>query len=603
MNQRSQILGYALLAFAVILTDPFTTVGFGQDNRDLSFGQTNHSVFVGRLIRSGRSRNGTPRFALLGDEGSVTAYIVPATGMNVGQHVNRQVGVTARSIRRGPNRIPYILAQQVSQLESVNPVETVLDEPRIIIEEADPLADVMQDFSDEDASTSIADLLWRDLDDEVVLAQAQENILPPMPNTVGPSPGYTSDFGVAPSSDYNDFYGHRGMGLPTGAPCGDPNCKTCGPPQPARWWARAEYLSWQTKGMNIPPLITQSTDGTPANQAGVLGLPSTSTILGNQDIVDSNRHGGRLTLGYWFDDYRKRAVEVEYFSLGRESDSYAVTSGGDPILARPFVNAITAENDSELVAFPGIVHGTVTAGATSELISFAPRYRANLKCRSGLPFGLFSASNCVGGCKCVPSGRRLDLTLGYRYMRLNESLSINERLTTLNTDTPSTFDLTDGFATKNEFNGAELGLVWEAYRGRWTIELLSRLALGNNRRSVSIDGETISSTQGVTFDDPGGLLALGSNMGRYSSNQFVAIPELGANVGFHISPKFRVLLGYSVLYWDKVARPGDQIDLNVNPNLLPPPLDPALGPSAPRFVLEDTNYWAQGFNLGLDFQW
>ena len=83
--------------------------------------------------------------------------------MNVGQHVNQQVGVTARSMRRGPNRIPYILAQQVSQLESVNSMETVLDEPRIIIEEADPLADVMQDFADEDASTSIADLLWREI--------------------------------------------------------------------------------------------------------------------------------------------------------------------------------------------------------------------------------------------------------------------------------------------------------------------------------------------------------------------------------------------------------------------------------------------------------
>ena len=55
----------------------------------------------------------------------------------------------------------------------------------------------------------------------------------------------------------------------------------CGPP--GRVWLRADYLMWFTTGTRLPPLVTTSPQGTPANQAGVLGAPGTTILFGGSD--------------------------------------------------------------------------------------------------------------------------------------------------------------------------------------------------------------------------------------------------------------------------------------------------------------------------------
>ena len=59
-------------------------------------------------------------------------------------------------------------------------------------------------------------------------------------------------------------------------------------------------------------------------------------------------------------------------------------------------------------------------------------------------------------------------------------------------------------------------------------------------------------------------------------------------------------VGYSFIYWSRVVRPGDQIELDVNPDLLPPELDPVEGALRPRFAFNDTDYWLHGLNVGLE---
>ncbi len=53
-----------------------------------------------------------------------------------------------------------------------------------------------------------------------------------------------------------------------------------------------------------------------------------------------------------------------------------------------------------------------------------------------------------------------------------------------------------------------------------------------------------------------------------------------------------------------MARPGDQIDLNVNPNKIDF-VDSVADdePATPAFVFRDTDIWAQGLNVGLDYRW
>ena len=73
-------------------------------------------VSVGKLIRAGQSRTGSPRYALLDEEGGVSAYVLTPAGMDIGPLVNQQVGVTARAMKRGSDSLPYILAQHISSL-------------------------------------------------------------------------------------------------------------------------------------------------------------------------------------------------------------------------------------------------------------------------------------------------------------------------------------------------------------------------------------------------------------------------------------------------------------------------------------------------------
>jgi hypothetical protein len=51
-----------------------------------------------------------------------------------------------------------------------------------------------------------------------------------------------------------------------------------------------------------------------------------------------------------------------------------------------------------------------------------------------------------------------------------------------------------------------------------------------------------------------------------------------------------------------VIRPGDQVDLNVDPNQFPPPA--TSGPfTAPAFAFHDSDIWLQGLNVGLEYNY
>ena len=357
------------------------------------------------------------------------------------------------------------------------------------------------------------------------------------------------------------------------------------------WWVRADYLHWWTDGLRTPVLASTSPTGTAQSAAGVLDQGAT-TLFGG-DLLTGSRSGGRIRFGFWLEETQRLGVEAEYFGLGDIDDGFAGTSTGDPIIARPFFNALSNAEDSELVAFPGVVSGTFNADAQGSLQSAGVRLLWNL-CRSGAPISLNTVERCEA---------RLDLLLGYRFLRLDDSLRMREQLTSQLTADPGTFDIMDEFSTKNEFHGGEIGLMRTEGYGRWTLDMLFKMAVGNTRESVSINGNTIidDGTGPQTFS--GGLLAQRTNIGDYSRDRFTLLPELGVTIGYQLSPCWQVNFGYSLIYWDRVARAGEQIDRSVNPNLLPPELVPFSGPLRPEFPFEENSFWAHGLNFGLTHVW
>jgi hypothetical protein len=52
-----------------------------------------------------------------------------------------------------------------------------------------------------------------------------------------------------------------------------------------------------------------------------------------------------------------------------------------------------------------------------------------------------------------------------------------------------------------------------------------------------------------------------------------------------------------------VARAGEQIDTNVNTSYLAASGLTPNGPAHPQFTFQETGFWAQGVNIGIDCRW
>jgi hypothetical protein len=373
---------------------------------------------------------------------------------------------------------------------------------------------------------------------------------------------------------------------------GDPYA-TVGPPQPAGWlgawpgvptmnsitdrlWLRAEYLHWWTEGMDLPPLVTTSPTGTAQDQAAILGEPGTSILFGGREINGSSVGGIRLKAGFWLSPQGAFGIESEYFGLRDQNDGFNAGSDGTTILGRPFFDIANGQETALLISYPNEFSGNIAIGSKTELSSFLLNGRAAL--------------SPIDGVAWEGQPDRVDLIVGYRYLDLSDRLTFAQNLNA----PPDTAVFSESFQTKNKFNGLQLGVAYQANFRRAWLESLIRVAVGNNQQSVNIFGSTAITQAGTTENFSGGLLAQPTNIGNYRRKQFTMIPELGLTLGIRVKDWLHATVGYSVLYYPSVVRAGDQIDTDVNPDFT--------GAPRPRFRFVESDYWAQGINLGAEFR-
>jgi hypothetical protein len=370
---------------------------------------------------------------------------------------------------------------------------------------------------------------------------------------------------------------------------GDRCCPTddcCG--RPSRWWVSAEYLSWWQRSQSVPPLVTASPAGTPALNSGVLGLNSTAILY--DEFPDRMRSGARFGAGFWLPRHCNVGFDFNFFFLGRQDSTSVYGSAGDPQFSRPFFNALTGTQAAEIVS-NDFVTGTVSVNAFSQLWGAEANLRYKWLCKQ----------NCW-----------LDVLVGYRHLNLSEGIAITENLQVFDPQTGAAagrFLVQDSFETRSQFNGIQIGLDGEwRFRPRWTFGMTTKVAVGSTHQIVDIDGATNFSNFPAPFGGtfPGGLLALpGTNIGRFTQNKFAVVPEVSFKLGYDITPHLRAYVGYDFLYWSNVVRPGDQIDLRVNPNFVPSAAGPGPGggPRQPAVLFRTTDYWAQGVNFGLLYRY
>jgi len=198
---------------------------------------------------------------------------------------------------------------------------------------------------------------------------------------------------------------------------------------------------------------------------------------------------------------------------------------------------------------------------------------------------------------------RVDAVAGYRFFRLDDSVTINDRTFTpaVGFFAPTLFTSRDQFVAHNQFHGAEVGLIAQRYYGPWSLETTLKVAFGNVNQQVSVAGFNTITVAGVPVSNVGGLLAQPSNIGTYTRNRFAVLPELGMNLKYDLSCNWRALVGYNFTYLSQAVRSGNQLDLRLNPTQIPP--GSLAGRALPAFSFKENNYFLQGINLGLEYRY
>ncbi len=369
--------------------------------------------------------------------------------------------------------------------------------------------------------------------------------------------------------------------------------------RPAWYWGRAEYLMWWVKDAPLPvPIVTAGDPNVgfdpnavnTVNIAGAIGQPGTTVLLGGGDISSRMFSGLRLTLGGWADDERFLGVDVSGFALERRVSSFFASSDatGTPALYFPIFSGIAGAERAVPIADPlRQFSGSVSVESSLRLWGV----------ESNGILTLYRAP-------CV----EWTALAGSRYADLRE------RLFTYNTTRDLLFDnvtnLADIFDTRNQFYGSQIGSRLFLQADHYTLDVTGKLALGVTHQIVDVMGAIAQVGPNPlvppglgTF--PGGLYAQPSNIGRRTANQFTILPSLEIKLGYAFDQRTRAFVGYDVMYWSRVVRPGNQIDRNVNlsQNAV---LDPngagvLVGPAQPAPLFNRSDFWAQGVTFGVEF--
>jgi hypothetical protein len=346
-----------------------------------------------------------------------------------------------------------------------------------------------------------------------------------------------------------------------------------------RFWFGVDALLWWVKNQPLPvPIVTTGPASQGAN-AGALGMKGTASLT---SPFDFGADGGlRVFGGFWFDPGLTIGMDASVFSLGQQTAGFGVVdrSGtgqfviNEPLAGAPFATQVSA---------PGVETGGVNVSATTRFSGGDVNLLYNLA-RSG--------------------GWTVNLLGGFRYLELNESLSINSNSLLFSTTTyqdnlgnviatappGSTVNVVDFFDTRNRFYGGQLGVQFQRQMGRWFVSGATKFALGATREEVTVNGNTfVTPVNGNPVALAGGNFA-NLQAGRYSVDRFAVAPELQLNVGYQITPWLRGTIGYNFLYLSSVARPGNQIDNTYD------------GVTHPLVPLASSSFWTQGINFSLLF--
>jgi hypothetical protein len=387
------------------------------------------------------------------------------------------------------------------------------------------------------------------------------------------------------------------MGTPIPMAAPEQPCPTCGNqwvdehlgPQNS-FWVRTEYSYLWFAGARVPTLALDSGTG--------------AVLLGGANQSFTGAMAGAVQFGGWLNERHTIGIYGGGMMTDKRSAFVTVASdgAGNPGIVRPFVNALTGQNDVLIVSAPGVATGSLATNVSARLDG----------AQGGLVWNVFHCPNYS-----------VNFTFGYRYFDLDEQLSIYQATQFLGANGPvytgshpaagvsangplAGLQIDDRFRTRNQFSGVEFGIDGEWCFGPIFVGLTPKVAFGTNRQTVDVDGATTFVGQtGNTLTVPGGLFAVGGLLGHNTVSRFAVLTDITGKVGVQLTAGCRVTVGYNFLYLNTVARPGLELRETVSPRFVPASqaFGSTSGPAAPFPANDRTDYVAHGIVLGLEFRY
>lgn len=297
------------------------------------------------------------------------------------------------------------------------------------------------------------------------------------------------------------------------------------------------------------PLVTSGALADPLPAA--IGQPGTQILFGDQPVGFGNFSGLRAVIGTWLDDCHNVGVEASRFLMEGRTSIFSVdnVSGPSEVVTLP----IQLPSGEETSVFSLVTRqpGAPLPSTTIRTLSSSQLWGAELN-------AVFE--------RVRSSCRSVEGLWGFRHINLDESLGI---LVDLSRPVGNETAMTSGrdvFDAQSRFYGTQVGLRATQCCRRALFTVTGKLAIGTNVDVVNIGGSRTQMNSGQSpVTTAGFVFAEPTNIGRVSKTRFAVAPEVKLSCAYDLTPRLAVQVGYEVLYWSQVVRPGNQIDRVVNP--------------------------------------
>jgi hypothetical protein len=413
----------------------------------------------------------------------------------------------------------------------------------------------------------------------------------PVPPGAGPVPGYPVPPGGVPAPGCpvptpSDGTPDEG-GIPAGNAFNDggPHCG-----HTTNLVLDIEYLRWWLKPESPPALVTTgfAGDSTP----GAIGQPGTHVLFGD-NVDEGSASGVRGSAGWWFGgaDGPRLGLEIGGFFFEDRAADFSTSSDNlatNEILARPFVNPATGAEDANELSKREARTGSANGSVDTHL------WGAEANVRFAEPFG-------------NQDGPHFGLLAGVRYLGLNDGLNIADQFS--DTRDNLNFSSAYSYTTQNRFYGGQAGFDMEFRALHMSLDLQAKFGVGQNEESVDSFGSASLSkltAADIRKDARTFSVVQPADLGNSTHDRISFVPEVDVNWGLEFSDYFRFFVGYSFLYWNGVARAGDQVTSAVTTtpvNRSHQTSTITLPDRGAQPAILNGNFWAQGLNLGFEFRY